>query len=48
MNGGIHVTGLTGQEVSGRRIQTLESQLNGGGPEIDIRVTNGRITIVGK
>jgi hypothetical protein len=48
MNGAIRVTGLSGQEVSGRRIQTLESQLNGGGPEIDIRVTNGRISITGK
>ena len=48
VNGGITVTGLTAQEVSGRRIRSLESQLNGGGPEIDVRVTNGRITIEGK
>ena len=48
MNGGIHVSGLHGQEASGRRIQTLESQLNGGGPEIAIRVSNGRITITGR
>ncbi len=48
VNGGITVTGLTAQEASGRRIRSLESQLNGGGPEIDVRVTNGRITIEGK
>lgn len=47
-NGGISVTGLNTQEVSGRRIRDLESQLNGGGPEIDVRTTNGRITIEGK
>jgi hypothetical protein len=50
VNGGIAVTGLNTQEADtlGRRIRTLESQLNGGGPEIDVRVTNGRITIEGK
>jgi hypothetical protein len=48
VNGGITVTGLTAQEASGRRIRNLESVLNGGGPEIDVRVTNGRITIEGK
>ncbi len=49
VNGGITVRGLTAHEDSpGRRIQNLESQLNGGGPPIDIRVTNGRITIEGK
>ncbi len=48
VNGGITVTGLESQEASGRRIRSLESQLNGGGPEIDVRVTNGRITIEGK
>ena len=47
VNGGITVTGLTADEGTGRRIRTLESQLNGGGPEIDLRVTNGRITIAG-
>ena len=31
----------------GRRIRTLESHFNGGGPEIDLRVTNGRISITG-
>ena len=49
VNGGIAVRGLTAHEDSpGRRIQNIESQLNGGGPPIDIRVTNGRITIEGK
>ena len=49
VNGGITVRGLTAHEdSSGRRIQNIESQLNGGGPPIDIRVTNGRITIEGK
>ena len=48
VNGGITVSGLaTSDEASGRRIRTLESQLNGGGPEIDVRVTNGRISITG-
>jgi len=47
VNGGITITGLTVDEGTGRRIRTLESQLNGGGPEIDLRVTNGRITITG-
>jgi DUF4097 and DUF4098 domain-containing protein YvlB len=48
VNGGISVTGLNTQEVTGRRIRNIESQLNGGGPEIDVRATNGRITIEGK
>src|SRR5687768_9250181 len=47
VNGGISVSGLTIGEGTGRRIRTLESQLNGGGPEIDLRVTNGRINIDG-
>ena len=47
VNGGITVTGLNTDEGTGRRIRTLESQLNGGGPEIDLRVTNGRIAITG-
>ncbi len=47
VNGGITVTGLTTDEGTGRRIRTLESHVNGGGPEIDLRVTNGRISITG-
>jgi hypothetical protein len=47
VNGNITVTGLTVEDGNGRRIRTLESQLNGGGPEIDVRVTNGRISITG-
>jgi putative adhesin len=48
VNGSITVTGLNTPEATGRRIRSLESQLNGGGPEIDVRITNGRITIEGK
>ena len=48
VNGGLSVTGLGVEEASGRRIRNLESALNGGGPEIDVRVTNGRITIEGR
>lgn len=48
VNGRIKVTGFTTEEGTGRSIRTLESQLNGGGPEIELRVTNGRITIEGK
>lgn len=47
INGGISVTGLDTQEVSGQRIKNLESALNGGGPEIDLRVMNGRISVTG-
>lgn len=47
VNGGISVSGLETQEVSGFRIRNLESTLNGGGPEVELRVMNGRITIVG-
>jgi hypothetical protein len=47
VNGNITATGLTIAEGTGRRIRTLESQVNGGGPEIDLRVTNGRISITG-
>ena len=48
VNGGVTVTGLNTQEASGRRIRSVESPLNGGGPEIDVRANNGRITIEGK
>jgi DUF4097 and DUF4098 domain-containing protein YvlB len=47
INGGLTVTGLATQETTGRRIRNLESVLNGGGPEIDVRITNGAITITG-
>src|SRR5687767_4025367 len=45
MNGRITVNGLETPKIEGDRIRNLESALNGGGPEIDLRVTNGRITI---
>jgi hypothetical protein len=48
VNGNISVSGLNTPEASGRRIRTVESQINGGGPELDVRVTNGRISIEGK
>jgi hypothetical protein len=48
VNGGISVSGLETQEVEGFRIRNLESALNGGGPDVELRVMNGRITIVGK
>jgi len=47
LNSRITVTGLDTQKVEGERIRTLESALNGGGPEIDVRATHGRITISG-
>jgi hypothetical protein len=47
VSGGITVTGLNIKEDAGRRVRTLESQLNGGGPHVDLRVTNGRIAITG-
>ena len=45
VNGNISVTGLNVEQGEGRRIRTLESQLNGGGPEIHLRVTNGGISV---
>ena len=47
INGNITSSGLTAAETTGRRFRTLESQINGGGPQIDLRVTNGRISIEG-
>ena len=47
VNGNISVSGLNVPEGTNRRIRTLESHVNGGGPEIDLRVTNGRISITG-
>ena len=47
VNGTISVTGLNVEQGEGRRIRTLESQLNGGGPEIHLRVTNGGISVTG-
>jgi len=47
VNGRITVTGLPAETGTERRVRSLESQLNGGGPEIDLRVTNGRISIAG-
>ena len=48
VNGGLSVSGLPVEEPTGRRIRNLETVLNGGGPEIYLRTTNGRISIEGK
>jgi putative adhesin len=48
VNGPMTVSGLPVDNPSGRRIRSLESMLNGGGPAIDLRVTNGSLTIAGK
>jgi hypothetical protein len=47
VNGGLTVSGLPVQEQRGNRIRNLETVLNGGGPPIDLRATNGRMTITG-
>ncbi|MSO55703.1 MAG: hypothetical protein EXQ55_02090 [Acidobacteria bacterium] len=47
VNGGLTVSGLETQEPIGNRIKNLEAVLNGGGPEIDLRTTNGQILIMG-
>jgi hypothetical protein len=48
VNGGLTVSGLAVSDPTGRRIRNLEAPLNGGGPEVTARVTNGRLTIEGK
>jgi hypothetical protein len=47
VNGGLSVTGLPVEEQRGNRIRRIEVALNGGGPTIDLRTTNGRISITG-
>ena len=39
---------LTEAEKIGKRLENLEATLNGGGPEVSTRVTNGRLSIEGK
>jgi DUF4097 and DUF4098 domain-containing protein YvlB len=48
VNGHVRVAGLPVQAAGERRARELEVQLNGGGPRIDLRTTNGAITIDGK
>jgi hypothetical protein len=48
INGQFGVSGLKVAEPTGRRIKDLEASLNGGGPELSARVTNGRLSIEGK
>jgi hypothetical protein len=47
VNGGLTVSGLPVEEPAQRRIKNIEAVLNGGGPSIDLRTTNGRVTITG-
>jgi hypothetical protein len=47
VNGGLTVSGLSVEDPPQRRIKNLEAVLNGGGPPIDLRTTNGRVTITG-
>ena len=48
INGAFGVSGLSVAQPTGRRIKELETPLNGGGPEVATRVTNGRLSIEGK
>jgi hypothetical protein len=48
VNGRLNVSGFPEAEQQGNRIRNLETVLNGGGPAIDLRMTNGRISITGK
>ena len=47
VNGRMSVSGFPVEEQRGNRIRNLETKLNGGGPPIDVRTTNGRMTITG-
>jgi DUF4097 and DUF4098 domain-containing protein YvlB len=48
VNGGLTVSGFPAVEQRGNRIRNLETVLNGGGAPIDLRTTNGRLSIEGK
>jgi hypothetical protein len=48
INGTLAVSGLPIEQPTGRRIRSLDAALNGGGPAIDLRATNARVTIEGK
>ena len=47
VNGGLNISGFAVENPRGTRIRNLDTRLNGGGPKIDLRTTNGRITITG-
>ncbi len=47
VNGSFTVTGLPVTQPGQQRIKNLEATLNGGGPVVDLRATNGRVTITG-
>jgi len=48
VNGGLQISGLPVEAPTGRRVRNIEAALNGGGPAIDLRVTNGPLVIVGR
>jgi len=48
VNGSLEASGLGVEASGGRRVRSLETPLNGGGPPIDLRVTNGRLSIEGR
>jgi hypothetical protein len=47
VNGRMNVIGLDVAEQRGNRIRNLDTTLNGGGPQIELRTTNGRMSITG-
>lgn len=47
VNGRLNVSGLAVTNTTGNHIRTLQAALNGGGPTVDLRATNGRMTITG-
>jgi hypothetical protein len=47
VNGRLSVSNLPVEEQRGDRTRRIEVVLNGGGPTIDLRTTNGRISITG-
>jgi hypothetical protein len=48
VNGRLSVSGFDVEQPRGNRIRNLEAALNGGGPVIDLRATNGRLSIEGQ
>ena len=48
VNGALDVSGLSVEGVTGRRVRSVEAALNGGGPAVELRATNGRLSIEGR
>ena len=48
VNGRIAVTGLPEPGTGDRHMRQFDAQLNGGGPSIELRTTNGAISVEGK